>query len=408
MEILFIFLVLENILEQYIPFLSTFDEIITIIAFGLLMLDFVQHKIKMHKYYVYIMLCFLATIIIGIAGTLVFALQSSTVAIMKDILAISKFFVVYIYSAYVMKKGISKKKAKRICNFSKVYIVTLLVFGILSQFLDLPMNTGYRGSINTFAFLYSHTTFMVASVVVCCSVLVADGIKKNKWYILCSFVILILSMRTKVFVYIISVTALFLLVSGYKKGLDTKFLNRKYKRRIIVSGGIITMLAVYVGKDKISDYLMWGVMAARPALYIVGFRLLKDYFPLGTGFATFASNLSGEYYSPVYAKYGIQNVTGLQLSEGFKYISDTYWPYIIGQFGVFGTIFYIAAMYFVLKNIVRMFRKNLDSLIAALSLYIYIIAGCFVESMLTNAAIVLVAFAFGYYLNFNYFSESEE
>lgn len=408
MEILFIFLVLENILEQYIPFLSTFDEIITIIAFGLLMLDFVQHKIKMHKYYVYIMLCFLATIIIGIAGTLVFALQSSTVAIMKDILAISKFFVVYIYSAYVMKKGISKKKAKRICNFSKVYIVILLVFGILSQFLDLPMNTGYRGSINTFAFLYSHTTFMVASVVVCCSVLVADGIKKNKWYILCSFVILILSVRTKAFVYIISVTALFLLVSGYKKGLDTKFLNRKYKRRIIVSGGIITMLAVYVGKDKISDYLMWGVMAARPALYIVGFRLLKDYFPLGTGFATFASNLSGEYYSPVYAKYGIQNVTGLQLSEGFKYISDTYWPYIIGQFGVFGTIFYIAAMYFVLKNIVRMFRKNLDSLIAALSLYIYIIAGCFVESMLTNAAIVLVAFAFGYYLNFNYFSESEE
>ncbi|MFD1899698.1 hypothetical protein GQR36_05390 [Enterococcus termitis] len=45
-------------------------------------------------------------------------------------------------------------------------------------------------------------------------------------------------------------------------------------------------------KSKIADYLSWGIYNLRTGLYIVGFSIANDYFPFGTGYGTYGSNLS--------------------------------------------------------------------------------------------------------------------
>lgn len=396
MGLLFIFLILENIFERFVPVLSYTDEVIATICLILLVIKLPRAKVNI--IYLKIALWFFGVLLIGFFGSLAYSIQTNPTAVTKDVMAISKFFIVYIYAALFLQEKNAIKIAKHISIFSKIYIPILLFFGILNQFFNIGMDTGYRGSIKTFAFLYSHSTFMVASVVVLCSFLIAQGIRKNIFLLSGAFVILLLSMRSKAFIYMIGVVIIFILLHKNKNNGMGRLFNNKIKRDLYFSGLLLIVIGYFIVKTKIISYFSWGIFAARPALYIVSFAIMKNYFPLGSGFATFASSISGEYYSPLYFKYGISNVAGLQQSTGYEYMADTYWPYIMAQFGIFGTIMYAVALLYVFKDLLRLYRTKISSLIAAISLFVYVIAGCFVESMFTNSSIILIALTLGYYL----------
>jgi O-antigen ligase len=68
--------------------------------------------------------------------------------------------------------------------------------------------------------------------------------------------------------------------------------------------------------------------------------IARDYFPLGTGLASFGSHASRIYYSSVYFEYGLSNVWGL--SPQFSgFITDTFWPMVVGEGGVVSLISYV-------------------------------------------------------------------
>jgi hypothetical protein len=85
---------------------------------------------------------------------------------------------------------------------------------------------------------------------------------------------------------------------------------------------------------------------ARNALYIVSWKLACRYFPFGSGLGTFGGWISKINYSPIYLEYGLNFVYGLSNVEDANFICDTFWPYILGQFGMAGCICYI---YIILK-----------------------------------------------------------
>lgn len=121
--------------------------------------------------------------------------------------------------------------------------------------------------------------------------------------------------------------------------------------------GIILAGMLYVSWEKINFYFIQGAFEAeetfaRPILYIVSGSIYKDYFPFGTGLASFATFFSGVYYSKTYSEYDIENFWGI--SEDFNaFIADTFYP-SIAQLGVFGLVLYIVFFYWVFKTI----KKN--------------------------------------------------
>ena len=76
---------------------------------------------------------------------------------------------------------------------------------------------------------------------------------------------------------------------------------------------------------------------ARPMTYKTSLKILRDYFPLGSGMGTFATNAAWKYYSPLYYQYGLNNVWGL--NEGGGFICDAFYP-TLAQFGVVGVILF--------------------------------------------------------------------
>ena len=79
---------------------------------------------------------------------------------------------------------------------------------------------------------------------------------------------------------------------------------------------------------------------ARVALYQGSVEVARDYFPLGGGFGRYGSWMSRVEYSPLYVEYGLSDVHGLRPSYP-QFVTDTFWPQILGELGIFGLLAYV-------------------------------------------------------------------
>ena len=91
---------------------------------------------------------------------------------------------------------------------------------------------------------------------------------------------------------------------------------------------------------------------ARAALYIGAVEIASDRFPLGAGLGRYASWMSRIEYSPLYEEYGLDARRGLD-RENPIYTTDTFWPQILGEFGIIGLAAYVAFLATILYQLWR-------------------------------------------------------
>jgi hypothetical protein len=152
------------------------------------------------------------------------------------------------------------------------------------------------------------------------------------------FSIGLFSLRSKMYGFLI--LAFFSLLYTYRQFHYKKF---KISIKAIIPAIIMILACLFVAREKIFFYFIRGSnaekMYARPLLYVTGYKILQDYFPLGSGFGSFASFYSGISYSKIYSKYGIDKAHGLS-KDNTGFICDTFYPQLIGQFGFLGIILF--------------------------------------------------------------------
>lgn len=105
---------------------------------------------------------------------------------------------------------------------------------------------------------------------------------------------------------------------------------------------------------------------ARTQLTHASIRIAEQRFPLGTGLGTFGGYASLEYYSPVYNELGLSAVYGLSPSTG-DFVSDTQWPYILGETGIAGAALYLLCLGVVFVAVLRVARTSGDGRIRGLA-----------------------------------------
>lgn len=115
----------------------------------------------------------------------------------------------------------------------------------------------------------------------------------------------------------------------------------------------------------------------RLGMYITSFSISIDYFPFGSGMGTFASlsSIAGQY-SDIYYEYGINNI-GMNNPEdvatGKHTLLDTYWPHILGELGLFGTLVFLYIWFFPYKLAMSVFKKTENPFLKGVSFYIIIL-----------------------------------
>lgn len=309
---------------------------------------------------------------------------------------INKFFLITIgiflfYTAYSLFIGSNTKKAilMDLIIQMKPYLAFFCVYQLMPQFnksqkkilqdiclvlwcLFLPIGLYGFIDIHIFNKVIGHPSCYAALVTSLSLTYLYCGnySRKEKLIFLAMLLIGIASGRSKFYgFYALSVFMIFYL---------GKIENLKFNVKNTTALLFLLIAMLFVAREKIDIYFVQGLtdtdsedkdLLARFVLYATSFKLLADFFPFGSGLASFATHASGVYYSNIYTKYGIDSVWGLSKSFN-KFIADTYYP-SLAQFGVVGVVlFFLFWIYIILKSIKSSKITNNSKLFTITSLII--------------------------------------
>ncbi len=112
----------------------------------------------------------------------------------------------------------------------------------------------------------------------------------------------------------------------------------------------------------------------RIGMFIASFRIAADYFPFGSGMGTFgslASVVGG--YSQVYVEYGVSAMptnSPEAIADGVSTLFDTFWPHILGELGVLGTIIFLYLWFYPAKSSFSVLRACGDPVVKGFCFYV--------------------------------------
>ena len=127
---------------------------------------------------------------------------------------------------------------------------------------------------------------------------------------------------------------------------------------------VILSALLFFGMDQFETYFN-NTKSARANLLKYGIHTMSRFFPMGSGFATYGTDAAVKYYSPLYDEYGFNQIYGLSRYYS-AFAHDTYWPAIMAQFGVFGTLLMVYLIYRLFVDVLRRAKNNRYTFLAAL------------------------------------------
>ena len=114
----------------------------------------------------------------------------------------------------------------------------------------------------------------------------------------------LVTMKGKMFGFFFASIALTVFI---KRGLELRFSFKNMFLGLILFFGIF-----WVAQEKISFYFFGEFDSehalARPFLYLTSFEIFKDFFPFGSGLASFGTHASRVTYSNLYYQYDLDNI----------------------------------------------------------------------------------------------------
>ncbi len=224
-------------------------------------------------------------------------------------------------------------------SFKKKKLLRFMLIGLfIISLLVTVVGFGIGDLVGAMKLVYSHPArFASALVIVALYYLYTTEYKlKNAIFFIIIISLALFSGKAKTFgFYTVAVFTLFIYYYRIKLKFDIKTVF------LIV---LLFSLIIIAARDKFFFYFVDYSMddeesLARPFLYYTSFLIFIDYFPFGSGLASFGTFASGSSYSDIYYQYDLNKIWGLNPDYPF-FVSDTYYP-SLAQFGVFGLILFI-------------------------------------------------------------------
>lgn len=410
-----IFYVFQNALETQFRFFSYYEEIIALFGFLWGLLRLINNRIK--KAEAAVVLLLLLFVAVGLVSNLVFGYQKIENALV-DVFTNIKFWGNILFGYAVASKTeregflIPSQFAAKLCAVG-LFLLSLAdciynifpsdtgsrirVFNIVYKLLDVDHQ--YLYDTKKLTLFYFHGTYLVAAIILILVILLLRK-EKNKEHLLYCFMclcMLFLTGRSKALAAIVLFVMMFVI---------EELLHQCVHFLHLVAFGVT---GVIVGFSKLKYfYYTLKDTSVRSWLTVTALSIVSDYFPLGTGFGTFASDQSIKHFSLLYYVYPIT------LDDiNINFFNDTMWPIIIAQTGAIGTIAYSLAMGALLLVCIKMQNPSLSNSTSHIqwgTLFgiIYLFFSSLGEPTFNNSVSMGIAFVIGAMLCNNYNLESSE
>ena len=326
-------------------------------------------------------------------GNAVYQYQSFFKVAIPDMFLCLKFWLTLYVGKNILSQFSIEIYAKKIYKHVQL-VTTIYAICYLADLKFHIFKATVRYGMRCTQLMYSHLTVLVACCVFLIGILLAIS-KYNPGWKKCFVVLLFLmcsTLRSKAWGISIAIVLICYFVFYRKKKITIKtFL-------------LFVPLVVVLAWDQIYYYFFSSIQgdSARYQLLIKSFDIMKDHFPIGSGFGTYASYYSGKYYSPLYSTYGLTGVHGLT-RDNTAFMSDSFWPMVIGQTGFIGVAAYGCALLRLLRQIQKVRITSTAFYASALSVLSYLLIASTAESAFVHPLAMPIAIWIGVIMNQNKF-----
>lgn len=249
---------------------------------------------------------------------------TTTRGIMLDILQQLRPYAVF-YLTWMMAPQFSPKQQKRI-----KWVMLLSFFGYLFAFkfkasLVTPYGSGESAALGQIA--------------LCCAMiyyLFSKQTKRNRNIAILIMLLGLISGKSKYFGECVVFIALVIFVKS-----KINFTSVSTLLKVAALGCVV----IFFTWTKFNAYYVEGFQEdaeamARPATYETGMTIMfRDYIPFGSGLGSFGTAAAAKEYSPLYYKYQLNNIWGLDPSNPM-FLADAFYP-TLAEYGIVGLFFFL-------------------------------------------------------------------
>lgn len=332
-----------------VSYLNYIDELFIV---GLFLFALIKRKGRMPSIAVKMLLLTVAFFSMGIVYCVIFSEYTVKNLIMSGFLSI-KFFLIVIAVVILRPKNeliVYVKQALKalglICAITGVFnFLFPKVWTAIIPYAWVEWRLGIPSVLGLFIHPGQFGWFMLFVAILYYSEYKMTKDRKNLWVFIVYAIISVMSIKIKVIAGIVCVIFVDLFV------IDKRRINLK---KFIALGGSLAVVLIFFGKyilENVSKYIFGSTteVSARFILLNRSIKIMKDYFPFGVGFGKYGSWYARINYSEYYYKYDCNTVYGLEPSNP-KFATDTFWPSVLGETGIFGIILYVYFLFIALRN----------------------------------------------------------
>ena len=392
---LILLFVMQDRLQQWFGPFQYLDELFALLILPLFAFRLLQKKFRIVWNRERILCAALLLIfwVSGWCGYLVYHYQP-LLNTAKDSYVNLKFFMAagasYLMFAY--EEDVDYENMKQIIWYVVNAVAAVLFVLCLADLFFGIFDADMRGGLRAVKLFYSVYTVLVGVCVFLCAICLwlYEDKKKMVFVPLAMLAFVMFSTRrVKAMGALACLVLIFLVIFRNSK----KKLSRKVKIFAIVIVAVAGAAAIY---QIVGYYFLLGTESARAVLTIGAPFIAADHFPFGTGWGTYGSAFSIEPYSPVYDMYWMGGIWGVSRSYS-SFVSDTFWPMILGQCGYFGFAALIGLLYLFIRK-TFLLRDHKSDFASAIFLILYLLISSTSESAFANPVAVPMAFWIGFLL----------
>lgn len=372
--LLLLIFIFHGVLENAVLQLSFFDEFVGLLCFPLAAYDYFRNKgnavTRLSKSRRTELVLLLAFLLCGLLGNVLYRFQPAWIVAVSAVLA-AKFFMILLSAGYIQKYLAINLEDQEL----PVQIISLLWFGYYVFSLILPEVFAAPEAWD----ICAKSALLFALLVFCTH--------RRVWlYRVCMLmmvIMLLLSGKEKAYGAILAFILLYYLIVHRK--VQTKV------RYILYMAVPIALLAW----DKIYYYYIQGHgRFAKSIMTNAAVKIAKDYFPIGTGFGTFGSTYAAQNYSPVYYLYGIADNPEMGV-QSKQYLTDLFWPLLLGETGILGTLIYCILILLLFIQIQRVYFYNKKKYFLLIYMFVFMLMTTFSEAGFMQPMVMAYAFVMG-------------
>ena len=313
----------------------------------------------------------------------------------SDAFICAKFSLIYLgIRQYVRSRKENKEIIFSLYKFCKVFITVSFILAVINIVIPIFPTSDFRYFMNSIQLFYGHpTTLAIASITAVSVIITKQSIvrgKKDMIYIVLGLMVTCFTVRSKAIAGALCIAFIYLY-----------FVKFKIKNKLI-AGASVMVIGFITGYDQIAFYFggysKYDNNFVRERLLLDSGRIANRFFPVGSGFGTFASNIAAEHWSTLYNEYNY--VYG-------PFLSDSFWPIVVAQTGWIGLGVFIFILTTYLIRIITFQNVNIYLFWAGLSIMCYELICSVAESAFFNPVVCPLFMLMGIIVNQGEFLRNE-